>query len=128
MDMVSDGGVRQTLSEDDKRHMRCALDIIDTLTAEKPTIPVQALRIFLLVCINEGLSMSDYQAQAGLSQTVTSRHLLDIGDRNRYMEPGLGWVTQNMDVMNRRRHIARLTSKGKALAHKLARTMTGRHP
>jgi DNA-binding MarR family transcriptional regulator len=120
---IMEAPIRQSLSNEDKATLRVALDVLDVFVREHPTIPAQALRVFLLVALKEGLSMSDYQAQSGLSQSVTSRYLLDIGDRNRYMQEGLGWITQRMDPLNRRRHQAMLTHKGRALAHAVVRAL-----
>lgn len=126
MPLTDRAPVKQSLAEDEKEHIRKALAVLDCLTREHPTVPAQALRVFLLVALEEGLSMSEYQEQSGLSQSVTSRYLLDIGDRNRYMQDGFGWITQRMDPLNRRRHQALLTGKGKALAHAIVRCLRGK--
>jgi hypothetical protein len=126
MDKGNAPAVRQTINEDDKRSLHVALDVLDVLVREYPTVGVQALRLFLLVALEEGLSMSDYQAKSGLSQSVTSRYLLDIGDRNRYMNDGYGWITARMDPLNRRKHQSLLTDKGRSLAHQIVRALKRR--
>lgn len=113
--------VRQTLPDEVKDVLRTTLGILDIFVREHPTISAQAIRMFCLVALREGLSVTDYQQQSGQAQSVTSRYLLDIGERNRYMRDGLGWITQRMDPLNRRKHQALLTDKGRALAHAVAR-------
>jgi hypothetical protein len=48
-----------------------------------------------------------------------TRHLLDIGDRNRQREEGFGLITRERDRHDLRRHHARITPEGKALMHKI---------
>ena len=78
-------------------------------------MPLQYLTSFLLVAMEEGLSVSDYAKKAGVSNSVMSRHLLDIGDRSRHGEPGFGLVTFSPRMENLREHEYRLTAKGKML-------------
>jgi hypothetical protein len=47
-------------------------------------------RTFLVVVLDEGKSVQEYADAAGVSKSVMSRHILDLGDRTRYMEVGLG--------------------------------------
>jgi DNA-binding MarR family transcriptional regulator len=70
---------------------------------------------FLLVCEEEGLGVVEYAIKRDISPTVMTRNLLDIGDRNRQREEGLGLVTQERDLWDLRRHNSFVTSKGKSL-------------
>ena len=63
--------------------------------------------------------MEEYAGRAKRSASVISRHLLDIGDRNRKGEPGLGLVTSRPNPNNRRRLEYLLTPKGRALAKQI---------
>jgi DNA-binding MarR family transcriptional regulator len=116
-------GFRQSLAADEKVCIKKLLAALDILCHTKETIPVQAVRTFLMVALNEGEGVLDYAEKLGISQSVASRHLLDIGDRDRYMKPGLGWITQRLDPINRRKHQALLTGTGKALAHRICRAL-----
>ena len=49
-----------------------------------------------------------------------TRNLLDIGDRNRRREEGHGLITQERDLFDLRKHNAKITPKGKTLAHHVA--------
>lgn len=81
--------------------------------------PVSYLATFLLVVEEQGLSVEEYAGRAKRSASVISRHLLDIGDRNRKGEPGLGLVTSRPNPNNRRRLEYLLTPKGRALAKQI---------
>lgn len=121
--MATGSGFRQSLPEDIQEDLALALAIVDLFAELRQTMPLQYVRAFLLVGTNEGQGVGDYAEKAGVSLSVMSRHLLDIGDRNRHMEEGFGLVTQRPDPLELRKHQAMLTPKGKALAHKISRAL-----
>ena len=120
---MSEGSSRPPMSDEDKRALRDLLNCLDTFAEQKQTLSIQAMRAFLLVAMEEGLGVSEYANKSGIRQNVMSRHLLDIGPRDRYMEEGLDLVDQRPDPMELRKHQVRMTPKGRALAHKLARML-----
>jgi hypothetical protein len=82
-------------------------------------------------CIEGGQNMlsrsglSDEHAElAQASSSVMSRHLLDLGDRNRKKEPGFGLVMGRPNLMELRKHEHVLTPKGKALFERLYLLLT----
>lgn len=115
---------RQSLPEQDRKTARALLQATQPFRDLRATMPLQYVTTFLLVCEEEGLSVGDYAERAGVSKSVMSRHILDIGDRDRYMEEGFGLVTTRSDPLELRKKQVLLTDKGRALAHKLSRAMT----
>jgi DNA-binding MarR family transcriptional regulator len=89
----------------------------------KSEIPHQVVLTFLLVACKQGLSVTDYAQRAGVSKSVMSRHLLDLGERNRHMEPGLGLVVSKPSPLELRRHEVYLTPKGKAMLARMQREL-----
>jgi DNA-binding MarR family transcriptional regulator len=89
----------------------------------RPTMPLQYVYTFLQVAVDEGKGVTEYAHQAGVSSTVMTRHLLDIGERNRNREEGFRLVTQARDVNDLRRHNARVTPIGKALINKIVNAL-----
>jgi DNA-binding MarR family transcriptional regulator len=83
--------------------------------------PARYVTTFLLVALEPGLSVEDYAALEKCSKSTMSRHLLDIGDRNRKGAAGLGLVTSRRNPNNRRRLEYFLTPKGHALANQIGR-------
>jgi DNA-binding MarR family transcriptional regulator len=114
---------RQSLNDKDKVELRKLLSALEHFRAIKPTLPIQYIVAYLLVALDEGNGPTELGAKSGVSQSVMSRHLLDIGERNRHMEPGLGLIHTRPDPMELRRHQAFLSDVGKALAHKLIRAI-----
>lgn len=103
------------------RAAKLTLSALEVFRELRDTMPMQYVTTFLLVALNEGKSVTEYATMAGVSKSVMSRHILDIGERDRYMEEGFGLVTYRPHPMELRRHEVLLTDKGRALLHRLAR-------
>jgi DNA-binding MarR family transcriptional regulator len=109
------------LPDNDKRAASALLAALEPFRAIRGTMPLQYVVAFLLVAEEEGLGVGDYAKRAGVSVSVMSRHLLDIGERNRDMEEGFGLVTYRANPMELRKHEYMLTDKGRAMAHQIKR-------
>jgi DNA-binding MarR family transcriptional regulator len=96
---------------------------VNAFRQHEQTMPLQYLSAFLLVAGEEGLSVSEYARRAHVSISVMSRHLLDIGDRTRLGEEGLGLVTFRVRPENMREHEYLLTPKGKILWQQIVQLM-----
>jgi DNA-binding MarR family transcriptional regulator len=101
--------------------LRSLTAALEPFKAIRATMPLQYVHAFLLVAMEQGLGVSDYAKRAGVSMSVMSRHLLDIGDRNRHMEEGFGLITSRPNPMELRKHEVFLTAKGTALMHQIVR-------
>jgi DNA-binding MarR family transcriptional regulator len=86
-------------------------------------MPLQYVVAFLLVAQEEHLGVGDYAERAGVSVSVMSRHLLDIGERNRHREKGFGLVTFRSKPLELRKHEYFLTNKGRAVLHQMIRPL-----
>lgn len=121
----SGGDIKQTLSESDKVAVGSLLQMLEPFRDRHPTMTLQMVISFLLVCLDEGTQgVRDYAQQANVSQTVMTRNLLDLGARARSGEPGLGLVQQRSDPLDLRRTQTFLTDTGTALAHKVIRALS----
>lgn len=118
-------GSRSTLTEEERRGLATLLNALEPFFAERETIPAQLIKSFLIAAMHEGEGVTELGKRAGVSQSVMSRHLLDIGDRNRHMQEGFGWVTHKTDPMELRKREVVLTHKGTALVHKVLRALLG---
>jgi DNA-binding MarR family transcriptional regulator len=115
---------RQSMTATEKKSLAQFLAGHDPFVAIRQTMPMQYVRAFLLVALDEGKGVTEYARQAGVGQTVMSRHLLDLGDKARDGSPGFGLVTLRQDPMNLRRHQCMLTDKGRAVAGAIVRALT----
>ena len=85
----------------------------------RETIPLQYVTAFWLVAAEEGLNVTEYAKRAGISQSLMTRHLSDLGAVNRYHEEGFGLVEAYEDLMDRRNRLMRLTTKGQGVVWKM---------
>ncbi len=77
---------------------------MEPFRALRPAMPLQYVYLLLTVVVKEGQTVTEYAEKAGVPQTVMTRHLLEIGDRSRDKEKGLGLVTQKADMNDLRKH------------------------
>lgn len=110
---------KPTLSEDEKAYCRALMLALEPFRDLRTTMPLQYVYTFLQVAVDEGKSVTEYAKNAGVSTTVMTRHMLDIGDRNRAQDDGFGLITADRDPNDLRRHHARVTPIGKALVRRV---------
>jgi len=92
-------------------------------TSIDPNIPAQMLQTFMAVAMNEGKSLTEIAKFVGSSISTASRHALELGARNRRMEPGYGLVARTTNPMNLRQNAYTLTPKGKLLLNNILKVM-----
>ena len=116
---------RPPLKDADKKYIKGLRGALEPFISIRNTMPLQYVTTFLLVAMDEGKSVGEYAAKAGVSQSVMSRHLLDIGERNRHMEEGFGLIQYRPNPMELRKHEVFLSDKGRAIAHQMVRQLGG---
>jgi hypothetical protein len=79
---------RTPVDPEDKRVAASLFNALREFMRERGDMPAQYILSFLLVAMDEGKSVSEYAQAVGVSNSVMSRHLLDIGERNRHLEKG----------------------------------------
>ena len=118
------GGPRNVpLSDASKRKAAGMLDVLDMFVAIRGDMPVQYMRAYLMVALREGQGVTWYAEQAGVSKSVMSRHLHDIGDEHRTGKEGYGLVIHRQHPTTLRAVEVWLTPKGRALWHRIERRL-----
>lgn len=102
-----------------------ARGVLSTFQAISETMPIQIAATFLTVAQYEGRSLREYCDLAGVKQSTMSRHLLDLGERNRQKGPGFHLVEQRSDPQDLRRNVYTLTGKGQKLLQAISSIMEG---
>lgn len=116
--------IKQSFSDTDKKHLRELLSVLDMFTTKRATMPIQYIRMFLLVALEEGLSVNELSKRSGLAQSVTSRHLLDIGEATSRIDgEGFNWVEHRENPENLKQRQITLTDEGKGFLQKVIRMM-----
>lgn len=117
---------KSPISNDEKDILRDFVTAVETFKAIRSTMPLQYVTSFLLVAMEEGLSVTEYARRAGVTQNLMTRHLLDLGPENRHHEPGYGLVVQTVDPNDRRSNLTYLTPKGNGVLAQIVRALSRR--
>jgi DNA-binding MarR family transcriptional regulator len=94
---------------------------LEPFVALNPTIPASYIISFLTVAEKEGLPVSEYAREVGVYKAVMTRHLLDLGERDRRGEEGMNIVEQRRDKQDLRVNRSFINEKGAALLSKVRR-------
>lgn len=109
-------GERQAL-----QRLYYALEEIKGIAAHMPVGQIMAL---LLVSLHENKPMKELASLADTNISTISRQLIDLGARNRRMEPGYGLIDQRQNPMNLRENRYTLTLKGNHLIKGILKQLT----
>jgi DNA-binding MarR family transcriptional regulator len=111
---------KQSFTEEEKVEARMLLAALRPFTGVRHTIPLQLVLAYFQVIVDEGRSVNDYASKSGVAQSVMSRHLLDLGARNRYGKgEGFGLVETGVNPIDPRNREIKLTQKGRGLYNRI---------
>lgn len=113
----------KSFNDDELREIRSFHTALGVFRQVRRDMPLQYVLTLLLVATDEGKTVTEYARMTGTSASVMSRHLLDIGERNRHMEDGFGLVMYKANPTNLREHQYYLTPKGRATIQQAIRSM-----
>lgn len=107
-------------------YLRAAMELAQAFRSVEPTMPLSYATAFLAVALDPGHGTTHYAKVLGVVQPVASRHLLEIGQKTRTKEPGLGLVASEYNKVDLRLKRYFLTAKGKALLSQIEAAMSRR--
>jgi DNA-binding MarR family transcriptional regulator len=87
--------------------------------------PLSLITTFIHIALWPGKTVSELAKMVGASPVSMTRQLGDLGEINRYDEPGLGLVEQCVEVSDRRYSRVSLSAKGHAFVGKIASALAG---
>jgi DNA-binding MarR family transcriptional regulator len=116
--------MRRTLAKDEETTITNLLGAIEPFFALSGRLPARSVQAFLLVASHEGQSVEEYAKRARMSSSTMSRNLADIGEYNRYNEPGFCLIDRRENPLNRREREFRLSEKGRVLARRIAQRLS----
>lgn len=112
----------KTLLSDETRQAAKALRLaLEPFVELNPNIPASYIITFLSVAEKEGQPVSKYANEAGMIKAVMTRHLLDLGERDRHGGPGMNVIEQKRDRVDLRINRSFINEKGAALLSKVRR-------
>jgi DNA-binding MarR family transcriptional regulator len=111
------------LNDDEKETMKVLANALKPFRLIRDTMSIQSIELFLAVAIKEDRTINELASATGVAPPMVSRLASDMGDVNRYHQPGYDLVDTRPDIMDRRYNRTRLTPKGKALAGQVLKAM-----
>ena len=114
-------GYKSLLSDEARQAAKALRLALEPFLALNPTIPASYIVSFLAVAEKEGLPVSEYANEAGMYKAVMTRHLLDLGHRDRRGEEGMNIIEQRRDTKDLRINRSFINEKGAALLSKVRR-------
>lgn len=114
-------------SEEDGISLKRLIRAMEVFREYDTAFPMSYGVAFLMVAARPGETVSFYAEQLGLVQAVTSRLMLEIGQKSRHVgrEP-LGWIDNVPDPEDLRARKVFLTPKGRQVLRKINYAMGGR--
>jgi DNA-binding MarR family transcriptional regulator len=80
---------------------------------------IQQLLTLLVIAQHEGEPIGAYQKRLGVSSSVVSAHILELGPKKRSGAPGLGLVQVSLNPAYMREHLVTLTLQGRELVKRV---------
>ena len=115
--------MKPTVTEEEAKVLKGLERALMAFRLLNDTMPLQYVITFLAVATDEGKGVKDYAERLGVNSTTMSRHLLDIGPRNRQMTDGYGLVQYRPNPMELRKHEYYITPKGRQLLNHIMGAM-----
>ena len=115
----------RNFGEHDVRVVARLLTVLDRFRLIRHTMPVHLVTALLRVALEEGKSVQTYAIESGVSQSVMSRHLLELGTEVRNGEAGLGLVEKRTSPRSLRETQVFLTPRGRKVIADLVTSMEG---
>jgi hypothetical protein len=103
-----------------KRHLIGFVDILKRADALQRGMPVAYLLSFVLVAIEEGLSVTEYAKRAGVDRFAMSRYLALLGDGQGEKGEGYGWVKLKRVGIGKS---VTLTRRGRAVLSRMSQAL-----
>jgi DNA-binding MarR family transcriptional regulator len=114
-------GYKSLLSDEVRQAAKALRLALEPFVALNPNIPASYIVSFLAVAEKEGRPVGEYANEVGLFKAVMTRHLLDLGERDRHGGEGLNIIEQKRDRQDLRINRTFISEKGAALLSKVRR-------
>jgi len=117
---------RGLVTDDNALSVFKAIEIVRDLAIDG-NMPLQALQCFLYVCSHDKCHKSRMEQDMGLSTASGSRNTDYLCAQNRFKVAGLNLITKEVDPLNKRRIVLRLTPLGIRVKNDLMNELNGLH-
>lgn len=105
-----------------------ALQLLRThelMRVKHSTIPSPYIAIFLYIASHDPCQKTAIEDGLNITQSTCSRGTDFLSKKNRFGQPGLGWIKKEVDPLNATRMVLTLTQEGKAVIRQMKETVYG---
>jgi DNA-binding MarR family transcriptional regulator len=113
----------ESLTDTEKNALSNLIAALAPFRILNPNMPMQYVTALIQVALKQGESVMEYARITGVSESLMSRHLADLGDINRRHEEGLNLIEKSCDPMDRRTQQVKLTKKGQRVVKEMLRAL-----
>jgi DNA-binding MarR family transcriptional regulator len=103
------------MTDEERRSLQRLHDAMGVFKGVSAQMPVGQAMALMLVALHEGKSLRELAELADTKMPTMSRQLIDLGLRNRRMEPGYMLVEQKQNPLSMRENQYFMSLKGKHL-------------
>lgn len=112
-----------SLPKEDRQELRKLLRLLDLFRDLDNDIPIQMVATYLIVSLQEGMSVKDVCDRLGMATSTASRNIAALSKVHRLGRPGFDLVVNVENPMNRREKLISLTQKGKGFRKRILELM-----
>jgi DNA-binding MarR family transcriptional regulator len=113
----------ESLTDTEKHTLSNLMTALAPFRILNPNMPMQYVTALIQVALKQGESVMEYARTTGVSESVMSRHLADLGDITRHHKEGFNLVEKSCDPMDRRTQQVKLTKKGQRVVEEMLRAL-----
>lgn len=114
------------LEPEDRRQLQALYNALEEVRVIAQQMPIQQAMALILVALHEGKSLRELTDLMGCKMPTLSRQMIDLGIRNRRMEPGYQLVESRQDPLEYRKNQYTLTVRGKHVIKAMLKALGGR--
>jgi hypothetical protein len=115
--------VMLSISEDEKTTLKNLMAALKPFRDLSERLPLSTVTAFIGVALKENRTMGEYAVDGGFALSIVSRLHADLGDVNRWGDPGYGLVESRVDLLDSRIRRTKLTPVGHALVGLIVRAL-----
>lgn len=100
-------------------HLNQFRGAVRVLKQHEEFMSAHLMDIFLTIASRDECNPQDLRHETGAAKSSMSRHLAHLGPYSQRGKPGLGWISVEEDLNDRRSKVIRLTEEGQRIVNRI---------
>jgi len=114
--------LRRLLTNPEMERMLQVMDLMRVLDRE---VPAQVLACFFYIACHDGCHKTAMEEDLGLTTASSSRNIDRLTKQHRLGKMGMGLITKEVDPLNKKRLVLKLSQKGHDLIRQIESILYG---